>query len=108
MVALLGARQVGKTTLARQIASDWPGPSTILDLERPTVREALSRSPERILSGREGLVVLDEIQRLPELFETLRPISDDPDRKAVFLLLGSASWDLIAGISETLAGRILL
>ena len=107
MVALLGARQVGKTTLARQIASDWPGPSTILDLERPTVREALSRSPERILSGREGLVVLDEIQRLPELFETLRPISDDPDRKAVFLLLGSASWDLIAGISETLAGRIL-
>ena len=107
VVALLGARQVGKTTLARQIASDWPGPSTILDLERPTVREALSRSPERILSGREGLVVLDEIQRLPELFETLRPISDDPDRKAVFLLLGSASWDLIAGISETLAGRIL-
>ena len=73
----------------------------------PTVREALSRSPERILSGREGLVVLDEIQRLPELFETLRPISDDPDRKAVFLLLGSASWDLITGISETLAGRIL-
>ena len=107
VVALLGARQVGKTTLARQIASDWPGPSTILDLERPTVREALSRSPERMLSGREGLVVLDEIQRLPELFETLRPISDDPDRKAVFLLLGSASWDLIAGISETLAGRIL-
>ena len=106
-VALLGARQVGKTTLARQVADDWPGPSTILDLEVATTREALSGTPERLLRSSEGLVVIDEVQRMPGLFEVLRPVCDDPDRRAVFLLLGSASWDLIQGVSETLAGRIL-
>ena len=106
-VALLGARQVGKTTLARQIADEWPGPSILLDLEVAATREALSGTPERLLGSREGLVVMDEIQRMPGLFEVLRPICDVPDRKAVFLLLGSASWDLIQGVSETLAGRIL-
>ena len=107
VVALLGARQVGKTTLARQAASEWPGPSTVLDLEVAAVRQALSATPERLLRQSEGLVVLDEVQRMPELFEILRPICDDRNRKAAFLLLGSASWDLIQGISETLAGRIL-
>ena len=106
VAALLGARQVGKTTLARQIAADWNGPTVIFDLERAEVREALSQAPERMLRSRKGLVVLDEVQRLPRLFEALRPITDDPDREAVFLLLGSASWDLVRGISETLAGRI--
>ena len=106
-VALLGARQVGKTTLARQVADEWPRPSTILDLEVSTTREALSGTPERLLGSSEGLVVIDEVQRMPGLFEVLRPVCDDPDRKAVFLLLGSASWDLIQGVSETLAGRIL-
>ena len=107
VVALLGARQVGKTTLAEQVASEWSGPSTVLDLEVATVREALSVTPERQLRQSEGLVVLDEVQRMPGLFEILRPICDDRNRKAVFLLLGSASWDLIQGISETLAGRII-
>ena len=107
MVALLGARQVGKTTLAEQVASEWSGPSTVLDLEVATVREALSATPERLLRQSEGLVVLDEVPRMPSLFEVLRPICDDRNRKAVFLLPGSASWDLIKGISETLAGRIL-
>ena len=107
VVALLGARQVGKTTMAEQAASEWSGPSTVLDLEVATVREALSATPERLLRQSEGLVVLDEVQRMPGLFEILRPICDDRNRKAVFLLLGSASWDLIKGISETLAGRIL-
>ena len=107
VVALLGARQVGKTTLAQQAASEWPGPSTILDLEVATVRQAMSATPERLLRRSEGLVVVDEVQRMPQLFEILRPICDDRDRKAVFLLLGSASWDLIQGISETLAGRII-
>ena len=105
--ALLGARQVGKTTLAREIAAGWPGPSVLLDLERAGVREALAAAPERVLRVREGLVVLDEVQRAPGLLEALRPLCDDPQRKAVFLLLGSASWDLVRGISETLAGRIL-
>ncbi|MDE0392362.1 MAG: ATP-binding protein [Rhodospirillales bacterium] len=106
-VALLGARQVGKTTLARQLAHEWPGPSTLFDLEVAATREALTGTPERVLGNSEGLVVIDEIQRMPGLFEVLRPICDEPDRKAVFLLLGSASWDLIKGVSETLAGRIL-
>ena len=107
VVALLGARQVGKTTLAEQVALEWSGPSTVLDLEVATVREALSATPERLLRQSEGLVVLDEVQRMPGLFEILRPICDDRNRKAVFLLLGSASWGLIQGISETLAGRII-
>ena len=107
VVALLGARQVGKTTLARQVAATWEGPSKVLDLEVAAVREALARTPEAVLRGSQGLVVVDEVQRMPALFEVLRPISDDPSRQAVFLLLGSASWDLIKGVSETLAGRIL-
>ena len=107
VVALLGARQVGKTTLAEQVVSGWPGPSTVFDLEVATTREALSITPEKLLRESEGLVVLDEVQRMPALFEVLRPICDSRNRKAVFLLLGSASWDLIKGVSETLAGRIL-
>ena len=107
VVALLGARQVGKTTLAEQVVSGWPGPFTVFDLEVATTREALSVTPEKLLRESEGLVVLDEVQRMPELFEILRPICDSRNRKAVFLLLGSASWDLIKGVSETLAGRIL-
>ena len=107
VVALLGARQVGKTTLAEQVVAKWPGPFTVFDLEVATTREALSVTPEKLLRESEGLVVLDEVQRMPELFEILRPICDNRDRKAVFLLLGSASWDLIKGVSETLAGRIL-
>ena len=106
VTALLGARQVGKTTLAQQIVATWSGPSTVYDLEVPAVREAFRTTPERLLRSGEGLIVIDEVQRVPELFEILRPICDDPARKAVFLLLGSASWDLIRGVSETLAGRI--
>ena len=107
VVALLGARQVGKTTLAEQVMSSWPGTTTLFDLEVAATREALSRTPERVLRQCEGLVVIDEVQRLPALFEVLRPLCDDRNRRAVFLLLGSASWDLVKGVSETLAGRIL-
>lgn len=106
VIALLGARQVGKTTLARQAVSTWPGPSTVFDLEVPADRQALGAVPELLLRDSEGLVVIDEVQRMPELFEVLRPISDDPNRRAVFLLLGSASLDSVKGISESLAGRI--
>ena len=107
VVALLGARQVGKTTLAGQVMRAWPGESALYDLEVAAVREALSATPDRLLRNADGLVVIDEVQRMPMLFEVLRPICDDPNRRAVFLLLGSASWDLIKGVSETLAGRIL-
>ena len=105
-VALLGARQVGKTTLARLLTSEWEGPTTVFDLEEYAARTALSATPDRLLRRREGLVVLDEVQRLPRLFEVLRPICDDPARRCVFLLLGSASLDLVKGLSESLAGRV--
>ncbi len=105
-VAILGARQVGKTTIARELMGAWPGPSEHFDLERPRDRQALTLAPERVLGGCRGLVVLDEVQRLPRIFEILRPLCDDPDRKAVFALLGSVSPGLVKGVSETLAGRI--
>ncbi len=69
VVALLGARQVGKTTLAEQVASAWPGPVTVFDLEVAAMREALTATPERLLGAGEGLVVIDEVQRMPALFE---------------------------------------
>lgn len=104
VTVLLGARQVGKTTLARMVAEGRKA-VTFYDLERATGRQPLVSTPEKTLSEVDGLVVLDEVQRLPQLFEVLRPLCDDPARKAVFLLLGSASPELVKGISETLAGR---
>ncbi len=106
VVAILGARQVGKTTLARQVVEAWHGDHRMFDLEAASQREALMHTPEAVLRGSKGLVVIDEVQRMPELFEVLRPICDDPARRAVFLLLGSASWSLVKGVSETLAGRV--
>ena len=106
VTVLLGARQVGKTTLARQIA-DSRGDVTFFDLERAAGREALSRTPELTLADCAGLVVIDDVQRLPALFEVLRPFCDAPDRRATYLLLGSASPELVRRVSETLAGRAL-
>ena len=106
VVALLGARQVGKTTLAQQVSANWHGPSRIFDLEVASVAEAFSHMPETMLRSTPGLVVVDEVQRMPSLFQVLRPICDDPARQTVYLLLGSASPDIVKGVSETLAGRI--
>jgi hypothetical protein len=108
VVALLGARQVGKTTLAEQVAAEWTGPAVIFDLEKPATREALRIAPANLLAEREGLVIADEVQRLPPLFEMLRPFCDDRARKASLLLVGSASWGMVKGISETLAARVAL
>lgn len=107
-VVLLGPRQVGKTTLARQCATDRDG--IYLDLESQRDLSKLS-DPEDYLSRREDkLVILDEIQRVPELFPSLRGLIDEGRtrglREARFLLLGSASLELIQQSSETLAGRI--
>jgi predicted AAA+ superfamily ATPase len=105
VVTLLGARQVGKTTLAGQVA-DRIGSATVFDLERAAGRAALAHTPELTLRDCRGLVVIDEVQRLPSLFETLRPLCDDARRRTSFLLLGSASPGLVRGASETLAGRV--
>jgi predicted AAA+ superfamily ATPase len=102
--ALLGPRQCGKTTLARQIAGQ-PAPSVFFDLENPIDSRRLS-APMSILEKLTGLVIIDEIQRRPDLFELLRVLADRADNPARFLLLGSASPDLVKGASESLAGRI--
>ncbi|MBU2621597.1 MAG: ATP-binding protein [Proteobacteria bacterium] len=104
---LLGARQTGKTTLAR-MAARQRDLVRFFDLEVAADRMALAATPEKILSEATGLVVLDEVQRVPSLFEVLRPLADRPDVPARFLLLGSASPDLVRGTSETLAGRALV
>lgn len=106
VVALLGPRQCGKTTLARMYATQrGTGPVTRYDLEDPTDLAALD-NPKLALQRLKGLVVIDEIQRAPELFPVLRVLADRPDNAAQFLILGSASRDLIQQSSETLAGRI--
>ena len=104
-VALLGPRQAGKTTLARSITAGRAG-SLYLDLERPSDLAKLA-DPELFLSRyADHLVVLDEIQRRPELFSVLRALIDDNRHPGRFLLLGSASPQLLQQASESLAGRI--
>lgn len=105
VVALLGARQTGKTTLAAQVA-ERVGSATIFDLELAAGRAALELTPEMTLRDCRGLVIIDEVQRLPSLFTTLRPLCDELQRQATFLLLGSAALQLVRGISESLAGRV--
>jgi uncharacterized protein len=107
-VALLGPRQAGKTTLALAVAASRP--SIYLDLESDADRARLT-DPERYLAQREDtLVILDEIQRVPELFRSLRGLIDAGRRRGRgtgrFLVLGSASIDLLRQSSESLAGRI--
>jgi len=106
VVGIVGARQVGKTTLAREFASGWKGSVTFFDLENP-VDLARLQDPMLALRGLKGLVVIDEIQRLPDLFQVLRVLVDRPRSPARFLVLGSASPSLLRQGSETLAGRII-
>lgn len=107
-VCLLGPRQVGKTTLAKQYAAvqkvNFPEIHRF-DLEKIEDIEALRR-PELTLSHLEGLIIIDEIQLRPELFPTLRVLIDEPLKNQSWLLLGSASSKLLNQSSETLAGRV--
>ncbi len=102
VAVLLGPRQAGKTTLARTFVD--PDDPQFLDLEDPTV-EAQIAQPMSFLEPMRGLVVIDEVQRAPELFKVLRVLVDRPGVPARFLLLGSASPQLLRQTSESLAGR---
>ena len=109
-VALLGPRQIGKTTLARDIAADMPD-CLYLDLENPNDRARLADPARYLAAHADRLVVLDEVQRMPELFQVLRGEIDarrrEGKRSGQFLLLGSASDALMKQTSESLAGRII-
>ena len=103
---LLGPRQIGKTTLAKQFASQYPT-AYFIDLEDAIALDALDQNPMLVLSNIESnLIVIDEVQLRPELFPILRVLIDRTERKKKFLILGSASRDLLQQSSETLAGRI--
>jgi uncharacterized protein len=107
-VALIGPRQVGKTTLALAIAETVP--SLYLDLESPEDRNKLTEPTLFLNLYEDRLVILDEIHRVPELFQSLRGLIDQGRRKGYrigrFLILGSASMDLLRQSGESLAGRI--
>jgi predicted AAA+ superfamily ATPase len=104
-VVLLGPRQVGKTTLARKLAEEFPG-AVMLDLERSGDLARLTRPDLFFANNREYLVVLDEVQSAPNIFAALRPEIDQDRRPGRFLLLGSASGKLLRQSSESLAGRV--
>jgi predicted AAA+ superfamily ATPase len=105
VVALTGMRQVGKSTLARAVASRRRGPVHMIDLEDDRQLARL-REPIAALEGLRGLVVLDEVQHLPEVFRSLRVLADRPRTQCRFLVLGSASGALLRQTAESLAGRI--
>ena len=105
VVGLVGARQVGKTTLARLLIRESASPVSYFDLENPADQARLG-DPMLGLKDLRGLVVIDEIQRLPEIFPILRVLGDRRPLKTRFLILGSASPELIQRSSESLAGRI--
>ena len=105
VVAILGARQVGKTTLARSLLAARKGRVTTFDLENAEDL-ALLHDPLLALRPLRGLIVIDEVQRRPDLFVSLRVLVDEPRAGRRFLVLGSASPELLRQTSESLAGRI--
>jgi predicted AAA+ superfamily ATPase len=105
VVAILGARQIGKTTLAASIAPSLSNRISLFDLENPSDLARLA-DPMLALQEPKGLVVLDEMQRRPELFPVLRVLADRKPVRTRFLVLGSAAPDLLRQSSESLAGRI--
>jgi len=106
-VAILGSRQVGKTTLAKEITAQLDKESVYLDLENPADSAVLDHPLEFIQSVQNKTLVIDEIQRRPELFPVLRSAIDSNRINGRFILLGSASKDLLLMSNETLAGRIV-
>ena len=107
-LAILGARQVGKTTLAKQLSGELKKPVHYIDLERPSTLAIIKREPEEYFASYiNHCVIIDEVQRLPSLFPLLRSLIDDKRKPARFIITGSASPDLLKGASESLAGRVM-
>lgn len=107
VVGLVGPRQVGKTTLARSLTENTDKPTLYIDLERPEDQDRLGDRPGWLLEQyTTHTVILDEIQRMPQLFPQLRSLVDQDRQPGRFILLGSASPDLLARSGETLAGWI--
>lgn len=104
-VALLGARQVGKSTIAEMVISQIPK-AIYLDLERPADLNKLTDPEAFFMQFSDRMICLDEIQRTPDIFPILRGVIDRNKRNGQFLILGSASRDLIRQSSESLAGRL--
>lgn len=104
--AILGPRQVGKTTLAKQLSKTVGKQSVFVDLENPRDLDRLSDAYSFLEQHQEQCVIIDEIQRMPELFTYLRPLIDAYRKPGRFIILGSASPELVKGVSESLAGRI--
>lgn len=106
-VAILGSRQVGKTTIALQLADALKKPFLYLDLESSRDLAKLANDPESFFEyHQDKLIILDEVQTMPKLFPLLRSVIDRKRSKGRFLLLGSATPELIKGAAESLAGRI--
>ncbi len=105
-VAILGPRQVGKTTLAKQMAAGFKDTTIYLDMEKTADRNRLADAHSYLQSQQGKRVIIDEVQLMPELFSVLRPLIDEYRKPGRFILLGSASPSLVKGVSETLAGRI--
>ena len=105
-VGLVGARQVGKTTLAREIAVAHAGPSRYLDLQLPSNRQLLTDAEAYLRRHADALVLLDEIQTMPQVFPVLRGLIDEDRRPGRYCILGSAAPELLRSTAESLAGRI--
>lgn len=104
ITAILGPRQCGKTTISRVVAESIQ--ASIFDLEDPVDLERLTVAPKLTLEQLSGLIIIDEIQRLPGLFPILRVLADRTNKNTRFLILGSASPELVKKASESLSGRI--
>jgi len=107
VVGLIGARQVGKTTLAKVISDEWPKKVVYLDIERPSDLAKLDEAELYLEQHSDSMVILDEVQRKADLYPVLRALVDAKKRNGRFLILGSASPELICQSSESLAGRII-
>ena len=105
-VAILGARQVGKTTLAKQISAAQKKTTLYLDLENPLDVRRLADPYTFLTDNKDKFIIIDEVQTIPSLFAVLRSVIDKDRRNGKFILLGSASPQLVKGVSESLAGRI--